>query len=244
MIEQRAAYRMQRLHDAQSSLPDDIEGLKSLLLAKDAELSTLHAKLEQQSQFIEQLLEQIRLARHQQYGASSERLSRDQLALVFNEAEATQATNAQREAEGDDAVDAGEIVVPAHRRARGKRQPLPPELPRVDVLHELDTADCHCARCNTPMQPLSQKISEQLDIVPAQVRVLRHVARPTAAVTATASLRPRRCRRSRSPRAWPAPARWRTLPLPSTSTGCRCTGSRGGLSASAWICRARRWPAG
>jgi len=47
--------------------------------------------LEQQSLFIDQLLEKIQLARHQHIGSRSERFSVDQLALAFNEAEAAAA---------------------------------------------------------------------------------------------------------------------------------------------------------
>jgi len=65
--------------------------------------------------------------------------------------------------------------VPAHRRSRGGRRPLPPELPRVEVIHQLDEADCACKQCASTMTPIGQKISEQLDIVPAQIRVVRHV---------------------------------------------------------------------
>lgn len=63
------------------TVPQDRAELTALVLE-------LQAKVEQQSLFIDQLLEQIRLARHQHFGARSERFSIDQLPLAFNEAEA------------------------------------------------------------------------------------------------------------------------------------------------------------
>ncbi len=59
-------------------------------------------------------------------------------------------------------------------KARGKRAPLPPELPRVVILHDVPEAERFCA-CGTPMILMGQQISEQLDIVPMQIRVLQHV---------------------------------------------------------------------
>ena len=58
--------------------------------------------------------------------------------------------------------------------ARGKRSPLPTELARVDVLHDVPAAERTCP-CGTPMVEIGEEISEQLDLVPMQVRVLRHI---------------------------------------------------------------------
>ncbi len=52
--------------------------------------------------------------------------------------------------------------------------PLPPELPRVEIVHDVPEAD-RTGDCGTPMVVIGQVISEQLDIVPMQIRVLRHV---------------------------------------------------------------------
>jgi transposase len=58
--------------------------------------------------------------------------------------------------------------------ARGKRAPLPSELKRVDVVHDVPFTERTCP-CGTPMVEIGQDVSEQLDIVPMQVRVLRHI---------------------------------------------------------------------
>ena len=58
--------------------------------------------------------------------------------------------------------------------ARGKRSPLPAELTRFDVVHEVPPSERTCP-CGTPMVEIGQDVSEQLDIVPMQVRVLRHI---------------------------------------------------------------------
>nr|WP_202882405.1 IS66 family transposase [Polaromonas vacuolata] len=51
---------------------------------------------------------------------------------------------------------------------------MPAQLERVDVVHDVPESDRTCP-CGTPMVEIGQDISEQLDIVPMQVRVLRHI---------------------------------------------------------------------
>jgi transposase len=69
-------------------------------------------------------------------------------------------------------------------------------LPRIDVIHDVPELARTCA-CGTPMVEIGQDVSEQLDIVPMQVRVLRHIRKrygcPTkqhAPVTATLPAQP------------------------------------------------------
>lgn len=165
--------KMRSMHEAKNNLPNDIEGLKSLVLQ-------LQQQNDQQSHFINQLLEQIRLSRHQHFGVRSERLSLDQMQLAFNEAEAAVAANGDADdSNGGDSSHAADdkLTVSSYRRAKGGRRPLPPELPRVEVIHELTGDACSCDACKAPLEIIGQKLSEQLDLIPAQVRVLKHVRR-------------------------------------------------------------------
>ena len=60
----------------------------------------------------------------------------DQMALAFNEAEASVELSDATDAELPDTV--GTVAVPAHRRAKGGRRPLPKSFPRVEIIHEID----------------------------------------------------------------------------------------------------------
>ena len=112
-------------------LPNSMTGLIDLVREQQVALGHRDQKLEQQSQFIEQLLEQIRLARHQHFGTRSERFNIDQMALMFNEAEALleQQFKEDSATSPDQKLHNDEIAVPAHKRSRGGRRPLPAELP-------------------------------------------------------------------------------------------------------------------
>ncbi len=163
------------MNDQRDTLPDDIEALKSLVLAQQAQLAEQTAKLTQQSTFINQLLEQINLARAQRFGASSEKLTLDQLGLSFDEAEVTAlAADVLTEQEAPQ-QQTEDVPVASYRRRRSGRRPLPPELPRVEIHYTLEGEACRCGHCSSELQPMGQKVSEQLDIIPAKVQVLRHL---------------------------------------------------------------------
>ncbi|WP_407635342.1 IS66 family transposase zinc-finger binding domain-containing protein [Methylohalobius crimeensis] len=50
------------------------------------------------------------------------------------------------------------------------RKPLPAELPRVRIEHDMSEAEKVCD-CGGPLSPIGEDISEQLEIVPAKIRV-------------------------------------------------------------------------
>jgi transposase len=98
------------------------------------------------------------------FAAKSESRGGEQKDLFFNEAEAlAQTAPAPRT-----------ISVPAHTRAKRGRKPLDPALPRVVVRHELPKAERVCPHDGSRLEQIGVEASEQLDIVPAQVRVIRH----------------------------------------------------------------------
>lgn len=140
-------------------LPDDVETLKALIEHERARHVTA---LEE----IERLRAQVRLLLAQRFGAKSERVEGDSPQLgLFNEAEA----------EADTAEDTATVTtVAGHTRRRGHRRPLPAHLPREEVVHDLDEADKTCPYDGTSLQVMGEETSEQLDIVPASVRVLHH----------------------------------------------------------------------
>ena len=118
---------------------------------------------------IQYLLEQFILLRHKQFGVSSEQGQ----GSLFDEAEVLAAATTEAQDIVPIPAETPSAVKP-ELKARGKRAPLPTELPRVDIVHDVPEAERTCP-CGTPMVVIGQQISEQLDIVPMQIRVLRHV---------------------------------------------------------------------
>jgi transposase len=66
------------------------------------------------------------------------------------------------------------IEVPAHTRRKIGRKPLPADLPRIEVVHDLSEEEQVCG-CGCMMVRIGQDTSEQLDIVPARMQVIRHI---------------------------------------------------------------------
>jgi transposase len=145
---------------AAKDLPENINALKQLVSAKEQMLL-------EKDQRIAVLEEQLQLLMHKRFGASSEKASLDQLHL-FNEAEAT--TEQLSEAPAADA----ETIVPEHKRKKPGRRPLPADLPRVVVEHDLPEDQKICA-CGCHKKRIGQETSEQLDIIPPKAQVLQHV---------------------------------------------------------------------
>ncbi|MFK8018008.1 MAG: transposase [Gammaproteobacteria bacterium] len=109
------------MQKAADNLPNDVDGLTSLVHQLQQKVALQQQHNEQQTLFINQLLEQIKLARHQHFGSRSERFSLDQMALLFNEAETAVAagqTDSSSEENNFDA-DTGDQTQPvsAYRRA-------------------------------------------------------------------------------------------------------------------------------
>jgi transposase len=132
--------------------------------------ATIAARLAAREERIKLLEEENRWLKAQLFGRSSEKtpaaeVSPDQRWL-FNEAEML-AQAAQSAPE--------RILIPAHERKKRGRKPLSPDLPRVEVVHDLADHEKVCAKDGTALERIGEEISEQLDYKPAQVRVLRHI---------------------------------------------------------------------
>jgi transposase len=59
----------------------------------------------------------------------------------------------------------------SHKRTG--RNPLPPELPRIEHRHEPES--CACGKCGADLVKIGEDISEQLDVEPARFFVHRHI---------------------------------------------------------------------
>lgn len=150
------------------TLPDDPILLKQLLLSASAQMSEKDGQ-------IERLREQNALLLQRLFGRKSEQSSdSDSPQLeIFNEAESL--AEAAPEASAGEVEE--EVVAPTKRR--GKRKPLPAELPRVEVIHELPEHELTC-ECGCRKQAIGEETSEQLEIIPMQIRVIKHIRKTYA----------------------------------------------------------------
>ena len=175
MREQQAALASIRLQ-AQRHLAETRSHLAeahSELAGARGDLAETQSDLAKAQGRIRYLYEQFILARRRMFGASSEQSPHQ--ARLFDEAEVLAAMPvADEDADTEASEDAADPGRSAKSKARGKRAPLPAELPRIDIVHELPEDQRVCA-CGTPMVEIGEEVSEQLDIVPMRIQVLRHI---------------------------------------------------------------------
>ena len=147
--------------------------LKEDLSSKEDLLAEQKIKNQKLAQDVVLLKEAIKLLKQSKYGAKSEKLPPlEEQYFLFDEAEFLYKQNPEN-LELD--IDDDQITVSGHKRARGKRKPLPKELPREEVLLDLKESDKFCIHDGTPLKRIGEDVSEKLDIIPMQAKVIRTV---------------------------------------------------------------------
>ena len=146
-----------------ADLPDDVEALKGIILASSAKLQVAEALLISQKLELEKLRFEIACLKRMKYGRSSEQLDQ-QLTQMQLSIEDLEASLAQKPVE----------VRPASKAPalQPVRRPLPAELPREEIVHEVP---CSCPECGGTLRPLGEDVSEMLEYVPGRYKVIRHV---------------------------------------------------------------------
>ena len=151
----------------QISYPYAVGTSNTSAIVTSDEIARLNTLVVSQAALIAILEEKLRLAAHQRFGATSEKLSALDQMNLFNESETAAAPDAN-------APETPAPTDPEQKRARGKRKPIDPKLPRVRVEHDIPDAQKKCP-CGCTLSRIGEEISEQYDIEPAKARVLQHV---------------------------------------------------------------------
>jgi transposase len=134
-----------------NNLPDDAQSLKQIISS--------------QQQQIDYLQEMVRLLKNELFGRKSEALP----AVTSNQMPLFDSNAPVEPIEKDE-----ELAIPAHTRKKRGRKPLPEDLPRVEVVHDLPEEEKHCA-CGADLSRIGEEICEKLDYVPAKMQVIRHI---------------------------------------------------------------------
>ncbi|MBC8120194.1 MAG: IS66 family transposase [Burkholderiaceae bacterium] len=148
---------MTQFHDEIAALHQDRQVWQQQIATLQAEAKLLR---------VERDLYKERVAAFERrlFAAKSEQRGVHQRDLFFNEAEALAPTT----------VAVLTVRVPAHERAKRGRKPLDPSLPREVIRYELPESERVCPHDGSLLKEIGVEAAEQLDIVPALVRVIRH----------------------------------------------------------------------
>ena len=157
------------------------------LLSRHAAVVENHDKLEQDYVYLERahkrlerdndlLRAALKNARRRMFGQSSEKLDGIQHEL-FEEASADLDAEAARELAETAAAEAEQEAAALEKK---KRKPLRKRstvgLPRQRQIHELPEQDRICGCCKEPMEPFGEQVSEEIEYIPAVLRVIEHVS--------------------------------------------------------------------
>lgn len=139
-----------------AELPDDIAALKAMLVAAEA-------RNQRKDERISQLEKLVAAFKQAAFGRRSEKSDPDQFELALEDLEtAIAAVHAEEDAEDR----AAKRVA---KRRSANRGALPKHLPRIEEIIEPESLVCGCG-CG--LHCIGEDVSERLDVIPAQFRVI------------------------------------------------------------------------
>jgi transposase len=144
-----------------------ISALQSQLAERDAALLARDAELQRRDLKIQQLTLELAHHRRIRFGCKSEALTSEQRDLFIESSDEDGAAIVAELAQQQEPASTPR----PHKRAG--RNPLPPELPRIEHRHEPES--CTCGACGRDLIQIGEDISEQLDVEPARFFVHRHI---------------------------------------------------------------------
>jgi len=132
-------------------LPDDPETLKAMLVAERIRS--------------ERLIQIIKDLQRHRFGSRAESLPADQLLLALEDVEQSEAERA-----GETEATSPAVRTESASKRRVNRGALPTHLPRIETVVDVESKICSC--CRGELHRIGEDVSEKLDVVPAQFRVL------------------------------------------------------------------------
>jgi transposase len=154
------------MSEAANTLPDDVSQLKGIIVEQILRHKEVVARKDSQ---IERLAEMVRLLRHQHFGRKSEKVEGPEQLGIFNEAEV----------ETKEKPDPKVTVTYERRRGKPKRIAIPENFPREEVIVDLPEVEKRCPEGHD-LKCIGEETSEQLDVIPAQVKVIRTIRKKYA----------------------------------------------------------------
>lgn len=127
------------------------------------------AEYESMQHQIEWLLDQLKLSKHRQFGASSEQSKYDlDQTCLFNEPEQAADLEASE-------PDIEEVRTYRRKKFRGAMDRLPLDLPVEIINHELPENEQSCPDCGAHLHVMGRESRDELGLIPAKAFIKRHV---------------------------------------------------------------------
>ena len=165
--------------DQVDQLPDDPLLLKQIITQREVTIAQRDAVIEQIKREAAERIETMELAHKAEmdailrrfYGPKSEKFDPTEL-LLFGINVAEQIPVDPKVVQADSGQKLLTRRINHHKHGRGK---LPDHLPRIEIVHDLTKEQMKCPGCGGQRTCIGSETSEQLEYVPASLKVLKHV---------------------------------------------------------------------
>jgi transposase len=143
------------------------EQLRGMVAGLQQELRRKDQEIHNKTLLNDKLIHELAVLKRHRFGRRSEGMNPDQASLLDD---LVDGDIAAIEAELPEPVPTAPASTKPAQQPR--RQPLPPELPRIVITHEPDSTEC---RCGGQLKRIGEDVSEKLDYTPGEFTVERHV---------------------------------------------------------------------
>lgn len=156
------------MNNAETITTNKIDELEKRCVLLERQNELLEKQNTELSAMLNWFKEQIRLSKHRQFGASSEKTvpGQEQL-LIFNEAEAV--------AQPLQADPTMETLTYQRRKQRGHRETVLANLPVERIEYKLPVEEQVCSCCGGPLHVMSTEVRQEYKFIPAQMLLIEHV---------------------------------------------------------------------
>jgi len=165
--------KKQDLTGLSPDITEYISSIETQLNEQTTQLQKQSKTVESQKVHIDRLMAMLANFQKTMYGQSSEKskyvLGEDNNQIsLFNEAEAESNSKAP---------EPSKVSISEHtRKSKRTKEELAANVPVIEIIHELDQDKLDCKKCPGKMRLLGKEVvREELEIIPAQVRLLRHI---------------------------------------------------------------------
>ena len=172
-LQEENARLQQLLAQSQQDLTQSQHELQASRAQHEAVTEQFTQSLQEKDRQVAALEHQIKLLLRRISGSRQERIDPDQLLLFSLEELQELADQLDQGSDADDLIEQ-DTGPNKRRRSRGRVGKLPSHLPREVVRHELEDEDRVCPGCGELRTEIGIESSEQLEIIPAKLKVIQH----------------------------------------------------------------------
>lgn len=151
---------------------------EAVITQNEAVITSLQDEVQRQQTKLDRVHQELARLLRQHYGPRQERIDPNQLTLFTAEELAElvrELKQGQQDSVSTDALEDESVADPRPSQPKGHgRRPIPPEIPRETIVHELTAEERRCPCCGELRAEIGREISEQLEFIPARLKAIRH----------------------------------------------------------------------